>query len=86
MKIEREGKGRWLKEGDFTHYYRHFLQGFPFEDLKLYEYGESGEYYFETGSKLSMVFLYFKVKDLGEKAMFKVPVDWEREEAYRVRF
>jgi hypothetical protein len=59
-------------------YSRHFSQNFPNEDLKLYEYGESGEYYFETESKLSMVFLYFKLKDLGEKAMFKVPIDWER--------
>jgi hypothetical protein len=74
------------------HYYRHFSQSFPQEDLKVYEYFETGEYYFETGSKLSLVFLYFKVKDLGEKAYFKVPMDWEkvgareREDALRVRF
>lgn len=74
------------------HYYRHFTQSFPQEGLKVYEYMESGEYYFETGSKLSMVFLYFKVKDLGEKAYFKMPADWEklgvreRDEMYRVRF
>ena len=54
--------------------------------MRLYEYAESGEYYFETGSKLSMVFLYFKMKDLGEKAVFKVPLDWGKEAMYRMRF
>lgn len=67
-------------EGDFE-----LLQGWlraehPMEALTLWRFEESkgSEFYLQTGSKVSTLFLYYVLNHYGEKCSFKSPKDYER--------